>query len=499
MFLHVRVIDASNTSNILEVQNNTLLSYQDIDLTFVFDGLETSTITYANLALTGTIQLGFDGINFATVNWNDSAIDIQSALEALPGITTVAVVGRFDVNTIITVQVTSGSPKSLTSRNNNLQFGLASVLTINFASDEPANTLSLATGPVTAPVGDLTILQDSAPGWEGSYNPLEAILGRDRESDAAYRLRRFNELARQGTSTAGGIREAVVDAINADVYNVSIVENDSDDNVLGVGSFITFVVTYSPDVIAGDTIEMTVDTLPITPVPFNTTAAQTYIDVAAAVTGLGLSNFTSATGTATGVDIIFSDDGTHDVTTVVTGGASGSVATVGGNFRPPHSFEVFVNALDDDSTNNAIAQAIYDSKSLGIEVVSTDGLGRNGSAVDVNGDNLIVPFTSTLEIDVTMTITIITDQQPTLAQTYPTDGEDQIKTAIVNFFVNYGIGDDVLTHSLFTPANTPPGIVSMDIVTAKKPDGETAANLTIEAFEAATIVPGDIVIVDNTP
>ena len=113
------------------------------------------------------------------------------------------------------------------------------------------------------------------------------------------------------------------------------------------------------------------------------------------------------------------------------------------NEMPPHSIEVFVNAPNETSTNNAIAQAIYDAKPVGIQVVSTDNGARTGLYTDVNGlEGQIMPISSTVDVP----IYIIVERTKTAA--YPTGGDDQIKVNLVNYFYSLTLGDDVYEHRL---------------------------------------------------
>lgn len=65
---------------------------------------------------------------------------------------------------------------------------------------------ALTTGPVLANAGTLTQRETLITGWVSITNPLDAQVGADIESDAAYRERRVDELAAQGGGTVDGIR-----------------------------------------------------------------------------------------------------------------------------------------------------------------------------------------------------------------------------------------------------------------------------------------------------
>jgi uncharacterized phage protein gp47/JayE len=82
------------------------------------------------------------------------------------------------------------------------------------------------TGPIGANAGTLTQRDTLITGWTSVTNALDAELGTDIESDAAYRIRRQDELAAQGGGTVAGIR---ADLLQLDtVLAVSVLENVTD-------------------------------------------------------------------------------------------------------------------------------------------------------------------------------------------------------------------------------------------------------------------------------
>ena len=82
-----------------------------------------------------------------------------------------------------------------------------------------------STGPVEAPVGTLTVIETPVSGVTSANNSTEAIVGRAVETDAELRLRRLRVLARSGTATVNGIRNAVLAV--ADVSQCMVIENAS--------------------------------------------------------------------------------------------------------------------------------------------------------------------------------------------------------------------------------------------------------------------------------
>ena len=393
-FCHIELL-STNLGKELTVFNSTLNFQEPLVVNVDYQAPSRNVLSFATPAKGGGIFMGFDG-GFNFVSWDSSEAQIKAALEA-GLVSEVNVSGTFQFNTSIIVDMvsTTGSHE-LQIQSNTLTFGDTLGYVVNYSTDIPANTLSSNTGPISASIGQLITIKEPVSGWDAVYNHLPAVEGRDKETDAAYRFRRYQELSRTGTATANGIKEAVIAAINSDVYNVSLVENDTELPIPGV-----------------------------------------------------------------------IDD------------------------MPPHSFEIFVNAIQEQSTNDAIAQAIYDSKAVGIQPVSTDQAGRTGSAIDVNNEVIIVPFSSTVDVLITIEVTITTDEN------YPSDGADQIKRNLVDYFNTLNIGDDVLNHLLYSPVNNVAGIVTLSILTAKPTEGLIPGNQSIGSFETATTTNTDITVVES--
>jgi uncharacterized phage protein gp47/JayE len=82
------------------------------------------------------------------------------------------------------------------------------------------------TGPVQAATGTLTIIETPVTGVASITNALDAVLGRDTETDTQLRVRRLISLNRPGTATIDGIRNAVLQV--ADVVQVAVIENSTD-------------------------------------------------------------------------------------------------------------------------------------------------------------------------------------------------------------------------------------------------------------------------------
>lgn len=85
---------------------------------------------------------------------------------------------------------------------------------------------SIATGPVTANAGTITVITTAVAGWNSVTNSLAASPGRARESDPALRLRRQQELSAPGAGTVDAIRADV--ARVAGVLQCAVFENTTD-------------------------------------------------------------------------------------------------------------------------------------------------------------------------------------------------------------------------------------------------------------------------------
>lgn len=111
-----------------------------------------------------------------------------------------------------------------------------------------------------------------------------------------------------------------------------------------------------------------------------------------------------------------------------------------------HSFEVIVQGGD----NNEIAETIYITKPAGI---STNG-NVTVNVTDSQG------FAKPIKLTRPTAINIFVQVDGTKGPNYPTDGDDQIKQAIVDYAAGqlvddrgFGVGDDVITSELYVPAN----------------------------------------------
>lgn len=86
-------------------------------------------------------------------------------------------------------------------------------------------------GETAALAGTLTVIVNPVTGWDGADSLLDATLGRDEETDAAFRLRRIAALEGLGNATVEAIRGALLAVLG--VTAVTVFPNDTDATVSG--------------------------------------------------------------------------------------------------------------------------------------------------------------------------------------------------------------------------------------------------------------------------
>lgn len=146
---------------------------------------------------------------------------------------------------------------------------------------------------------------------------------------------------------------------------------------------------------------------------------------------------------------------------------------------PPHSFECFVLSNDLTVTHSLIGQAIFEKKPLGIKAFGEISV----EVADKYGNIHTVSFTKTIRKELYIEINLITNDS------FPDNGEDIIKTNLVNFLSAFTNGATVYRSSLYNAINID-GVVSVESL---KLSG-TESNITCEANEVARVSPNNITI-----
>lgn len=151
------------------------------------------------------------------------------------------------------------------------------------------------------------------------------------------------------------------------------------------------------------------------------------------------------------------------------------------NGIPGHSFlPIVVGGLSTD-----IANAIWDNKPVGILSYGNTSVSIN----DIQGFPHVISFSRPNPVVIYITMDITTDND------FPANGEDAIRTALIEYFnAEFGTGDDVVYSRLYTPINSVPGhqVDSLYVGTSPNPTG--TSNITIPFDSVASLNSLNIVI-----
>ena len=115
-------------------------------------------------------------------------------------------------------------------------FALTAAATIGSDGSVSATMQAVEPGPVAAPAGTLTGIFDLIVGWTGVTNSAAAMLGRNTETDVAYRARYWREMARNARSGTEAVLAAVLAVEGVEVAIIR--ENDTGESVTIQGNTI---------------------------------------------------------------------------------------------------------------------------------------------------------------------------------------------------------------------------------------------------------------------
>ncbi len=118
---------------------------------------------------------------------------------------------------------------------------------------------------------------------------------------------------------------------------------------------------------------------------------------------------------------------------------------------PPHAFEVVVLSNPATGDEDEIAQAIFNSKPIGIRAYGTD----DGVAVDEDGEEITVQFTRATEIPLYFDVAITVNNQ------YPADGDDQVAAAIQTYVEGLELGETIYASQLYASIFSISGVVNI--------------------------------------
>jgi uncharacterized phage protein gp47/JayE len=183
---------------------------------------EIQEIIFPDEPVAGAFTLVFGGEATSAIQWDDTAGDIEAALEALSGVSAVTVIGSFYSGFTITFTGADGQqPQSLISLGSNTlsSDGIAvgdiiptiARVQLGVLPGVDGTMTAQTSGPIPAPAGSLTVREDTVSGWDSITNPLDAEQGEIEETDAAFKIRRAQQIALGALCTPDAIRARMLE------------------------------------------------------------------------------------------------------------------------------------------------------------------------------------------------------------------------------------------------------------------------------------------------
>lgn len=224
-------------------------------------------------------------------------------------------------------------------------------------------------GDIAAPAGTITTILTPVAGWTGVTNLSEATRGRDRETDAALRVRRAQALQAGTSRTRGGLKSAVEGVGEVDV--ALIVENDTNVSATVQGVLLpphSFQVVVFPPTISVDGQQEIADAI----YAFGAAGIQTVGGQAGTVTGLDNQPKT--------VRFEYASSVTVDVVVTFTLEPDATVTTAEAQAQIAQNVAVYFSILSvgDDVRILGVLGAISD-----VRGVATASVTLNAGAVDI--------------------------------------------------------------------------------------------------------------------
>lgn len=191
---------------------------------------EVQTITFSATPVSGSFRLSYDGEDTSLFTSASVAADIQTALNALDGLSGVTVTGSFGAGFVVTFAGDDGKVDQplLTALDNTLN-GSITITVTETTPGVPQGVVAcqaVDVGAIQAPARTLTVIDTPVSGLDRVINYNDAAVGTETETDVELRRRRAESLQVAGAATLNAIFSRIR---NLDgVIGVSVYENDSD-------------------------------------------------------------------------------------------------------------------------------------------------------------------------------------------------------------------------------------------------------------------------------
>jgi uncharacterized phage protein gp47/JayE len=427
----------------------------DEDVTLVAGTDEIQSITFSATPTGGSFKLNYDGEITAAILFSEGATEVQAALRALTNTsaTGITVTGSFAAGFVVTFGGDDGKQIQtlLIENSNTLTNGGAVTITITKTTpgvwQGQVNCTAIATGPISVAEKALSVIDTPISGLTRVFNPDVAIVGRDVETDAEARIRRNQRFQISLAGPLEAIKNKVLelneDTTKTALDSVRVYENITNTvDVRGIPgkAFQVFVLENgNPGAVVGTT---------------DGVAANKLIDSTATFTS-------SMVGRRV-------RNKTDDTFALVDGFDSSTQLSI--------DTDIFISGEDyviteDDSRDQEVAQAIFDSKPAGIRAY-----GDIQRTVTDSDD-----FDHEIRLSIPTTIDIYLEVDLTVDSSFPDDGINEVKANILEWGNDLGVGTNVIVSpSLISIIGQTIGITDLVIRIGTAPSPSFDNNIVID-------------------
>lgn len=225
------IIPAGTVLSVVNSPASRFVTQSSMTLVAGTDAIQSITFS-PNTLTAGTFKLSYKGVETTALAYTATAMQVQNALNALPGLSGVTVTGSIAAGFTVTFAGDDGKqaqPLLLVVDNTLVNGVTACVITITTTTagvpQGISDVIAESTGPTVAIAGTLTVIETPVGGFSRTINVLDADVGRNIETDFELKQRREEELQIAGAATTEAIR-AKVSAVE-DVIAVIVFQNNT--------------------------------------------------------------------------------------------------------------------------------------------------------------------------------------------------------------------------------------------------------------------------------
>jgi len=467
------LIEAGTLVSVLNDSNSIFETDEDVTLAAGTD--EIQTITFTGSPSSGIFTLIYNETETTTdLNYNATNTEVQNALNALSSLSGVTVTGSVGSGFIITFSGNDGKqPQPILIVGSNT---LSPTTTISIVETTPGvyqgycSMTCIENGPVNANAKTLTVIESPLSGFTRTFNIDDSVLGRFEETDAEARIRRVNNLT---TSTAG--------PINAIINKIYHLNDDEYSDLIQ----LEFVDAYEnvTDVIDSRNIPGHSIMVCVRQIGDSTTRDDEILQAIFDSKGAGI-------GTSFGNDlqnITFDNTPTsgnftleyvgqitsslpYNATYTQVQTALNNLSNLSGVIVTGTIADGFIVEFAGNNSGLLMELLIVDSNTLSPATnitIERDFTKFTGTVYDITGKPHIINCARPNEIEISLILDNFTTDN-----NFPSDGIDQVKTAIVTWGNSLGVGKNIIIYpKLVSIIGTIDGILDFNIKIGKKIDG----------------------------